>query len=168
MGQCPTCGADVAEGARFCANCGAAVATEAGVTAPPPVPDDRPPAIPSSASTVVPEQGIPVQVAPGTTTVVVQQHASPGSPGIGVAGFILVIVGLIVPFVGLAGFIMSIIGYRRAKREGLSTGLSLAGTIIGAIATILWILILVVPFAAGVRSGWSSSSIMIQLFSPWA
>jgi len=109
-----------------------------------------------------------MQVAPGTTTVVVQQQASPGSPGIGVAGFILVIVGLIVPFVGLAGFIMSIIGYRRAKREGLSTGLSLAGTIIGAIATILWILILVVPFAAGVRSGWSSSSIMIQLFSPWA
>ena len=95
-----------------------------------------------------------MQVAPGTTTVVVQQQASPGSPGIGVAGFILVIVGLIVPFVGLAGFIMSIIGYRRAKREGLSTGLSLAGTIIGAIATILWILILVVPFAAGVRSGW--------------
>ena len=140
MGQCPTCGADVAEGARFCANCGAAVATEAGVTAPPPVPDDRPPAIPSSASTVVPEQGIPVQVAPGTTTVVVQQHASPGSPGIGVAGFILVIIGLIVPFVGLIGFIMSIVGYRQAKREGLSTVLSLAGLIVGAIITFVTII----------------------------
>ena len=107
-----------------------------------------------------------MQVAPGTTTVVVQQHASPGSPGIGVAGFILVIIGLIVPFVGLIGFIMSIVGYRQAKREGLSTGLSLAGIIIGAIATILgiivlWVLVMGYPSA-------STSNSMIQLFSAWA
>lgn len=106
-----------------------------------------------------------MQVAPGTTTVVVQQHASPGSPGIGVAGFILVIVGLIVPFVGLVGLILSIVGYRQAKREGLSTGLSLAGTIIGAIATILGILILL--FVLGTSPSTSSGS-MIQLFSTWA
>ncbi len=66
---------------------------------------------------------------------VVQQRTAPGSPGIGVAGFVLVIVGLFVPLVGLVGLILSIVGYAQAKREGLSTGLSLAGIIIGAIAT---------------------------------
>jgi hypothetical protein len=166
MGQCQTCGADMAEEARFCADCGTAVATDADATAPPPAPEDRPQAIPSPAPTVVSAQGVPVQLAPGTTTVVVHQHASPGSPGVGVAGFILVIVGLIVPFVGLVGFIMSIFGYRQAKREGLSTGLSLAGIIIGAIATILGILILLL--IVSIRGPSTSSSSMIQLFSAWA
>lgn len=170
MGQCQTCGADMAEEARFCADCGTAVATDADATAPPPAPDDRTQAIPSPAPTVVSAQGVPVQVAPGTTTVVVQQQASPGSPGVGVAGFILVIVGLFVPLVGLVGLVLSIVGYRQAKREGLSTGLSLAGMIIGAIATfltIISIIILLWVLFSSVDAS-STSSSMIQLFSPWA
>ncbi len=79
------------------------------------------------------------------------------------AGFVLVLVGLFVPFVGLIGFIMSIVGYRQAKREGLNTGLSLAGTIIGAIATITGIIILVVIL--GAIASTSSGSAMIRLFS---
>ena len=140
MGQCQTCGANVAEGARFCASCGTEVAAEAGATAPPPVPDDRPQAIPSSAPTVVSVKGVPVQLAPGTTTVVIQQQPSPGTPGAGVAGFVLVIVGLFVPFVAPVGLILSIVGYRQAKREGLSTVLSLAGLIVGAIITFVTII----------------------------
>jgi hypothetical protein len=100
-------------------------------------------------------------VTPGATTVVVQQQAAPGSPGIGVAGFVLVIVGLFVPLVGLVGLILSIFGYTQAKREGLSTGLSLAGIIIGAIATVIGLLILLV-FIGGVASSTSTSTGVIM------
>ncbi|MBN2204873.1 MAG: hypothetical protein JW767_07615 [Thermoleophilia bacterium] len=70
--------------------------------------------------------------AAGPPPVVVVRKES--SPGIATAGFVLVLVGLFVPLVGLVGFILSILGYRQAKREGLPTGLGLAGIIIGAIA----------------------------------
>ena len=56
------------------------------------------------------------------------------------AGFVLVIVGLFVPFVAPVGLILSIVGYRQAKREGLSTVLSLAGLIVGAIITFVTII----------------------------
>jgi hypothetical protein len=101
---------------------------------------------------------------------VVQQAASPGSPGVGVAGFVLVLVGLVVPFVGLIGFILSIVGYRQARREGLSTGLSLAGMIIGAIATAIGILILVaiVIGATATSTSSSSGSSMLPFIAWWA
>lgn len=43
-------------------------------------------------------------------------------PQQGVAGFILAIFGLVVPFVGMAGLVMSIVGYRQANREGFVGG----------------------------------------------
>ena len=60
----------------------------------------------------------------------------PGSPGLGIAGFVLAIAGLFVPFVGPVGLVLSIVGYRQAKREGLRTGLSLAGVVVGCVGAI--------------------------------
>lgn len=51
---------------------------------------------------------------------------SPGAPGIGVAGFVLSLLGI-----SLIGIILSWIGYAKAKREGRPRGLCLAGIIIG-------------------------------------
>ena len=51
---------------------------------------------------------------------------SPGGPGIGVAGFVLSLLGI-----SLIGIILSWIGYAKAKREGRPRGLCLAGIIIG-------------------------------------
>jgi len=60
----------------------------------------------------------------------------------------MVLVGLVVPLVGLIGFILSWVGYSQAKREGRPQGLALAGTIIGAVATILGVILFIVLFAA--------------------
>ena len=51
---------------------------------------------------------------------------SPRAPGIGVAGFVLSLLGI-----SLIGIILSWIGYAKAKREGRPRGLCLAGIIIG-------------------------------------
>jgi hypothetical protein len=80
-------------------------------------------------------------------TVAVGQPAGP--PGIGIAGFVCVIVGLIVPLVGIVGLILSIVGYRQAKRENRPQGLALAGMIIGIIATALGVIILIAIIAVG-------------------
>ncbi len=158
MGQCPSCGADLADEARFCSRCGAAI-----VAGPPTATafDAQTQQTQAVASDYSPGQPTPVQVPAGATTVVVQQRTAPGSPGIGVAGFVLVIVGLFVPLVGLVGLILSIFGYTQAKREGLSTGLSLAGIIIGAIATVIGLIILLV-FIGGVASSTSTSTGVIM------
>jgi hypothetical protein len=55
---------------------------------------------------------------------------------VGIAGFVLAIAGLCVPFVGIVGLVLSVVGYRQAKREGLRRGLSLAGVVVGAVATV--------------------------------
>jgi hypothetical protein len=65
-----------------------------------------------------------------------------GPPGVGIAGFVCVLVGLFVPFVGIVGLILSIVGYTQAKRENLPYGLALAGMIIGIIVTVLSIVVL--------------------------
>jgi hypothetical protein len=67
-----------------------------------------------------------------------------GAPGIAVAGFVMVLVGLFIPIVGLIGFILSWVGLSQAKREGRPRGLALAGTIIGAVATILGIILIII------------------------
>jgi len=62
----------------------------------------------------------------------------------------MVLVGLFVPLVGLVGFILSWVGYAQAKREGRPQGLALAGTIIGAVATILGVLFIILILAISV------------------
>ena len=87
---------------------------------------------------------------------------TPGSPGVGIAGFVLVIVGLFVPFVRLVGLVLSIVGYRQAKREGLRTGLSLAGVVVGIVAIVTGLIILLVFLgvlgAAAVSTGGDASA----------
>jgi len=64
----------------------------------------------------------------------------------------MVLVGLFVPPVGLVGFILSWVGYAQAKHEGRPQGLALAGTIIGAVATILGVLFLILILAISAGS----------------
>lgn len=65
-----------------------------------------------------------------------------GAPGIGVAGFVCVLVGLFIPLVGIVGLVLSIIGYRQAKREDRPSGLAFAGMIVGIIATAIGLILL--------------------------
>ena len=65
------------------------------------------------------------------------------NPGVGVAGFICSLVGLVVPLLGLLGLILSIAGRRQAKRFGMATGLSTAGIVIGVISTVFGLLLVV-------------------------
>jgi len=66
------------------------------------------------------------QAQPTMVYVMPGNPASLGAPGIGVAGFVLSILG--VPAVGI---VLSWVGYAQASREGRRTGLCLAGIIIG-------------------------------------
>ncbi|HUK77679.1 MAG TPA: hypothetical protein VL117_08785, partial [Thermoleophilia bacterium] len=74
-----------------------------------------------------------------------QAQAKPTSnPKAGLAGFVCSVLGLSFPLVGTVGLILSIIGYRRAKRFGMASGLSIAGIVIGAVTTVLGIAVVVV------------------------
>ena len=64
------------------------------------------------------------------------------------AGFVCVLVGLLVPLVGIVGLVLSILGYRQAKRENRPGGLALAGMIIGIVATLSSLILLAVAIPA--------------------
>ena len=167
MEQCQACGAELVEGAKFCGECGEPVSTDAADTQ-----------CRSCGAELVEgakfcgECGEPTGMLSNCharTQVVQPAYASAGgdygqaqavSPGVGVAGFVLVLIGLFVPILGLVGFIMSIIGYQQAKRDGLPTGLSLAGVIIGAIATVTGIIVAIVFLAVIGASGVSSAVVV--------
>jgi multisubunit Na+/H+ antiporter MnhB subunit len=74
----------------------------------------------------------------GRQTIFVQQPAA-GTPGIGIAGFVLSILGF-----SIIGLVLSWVGYAQAKREGRPSGLCLAGIIIGAV----WLLACIIFYAA--------------------
>jgi hypothetical protein len=82
------------------------------------------------------------------------QSAFAGSPaptnGMGVAGFVTGLLGLVlcwVPFLGLilaaCGIILSGVGMAQAKRTGASTGLAIAGLVLGILALIPSLIFLV-------------------------
>jgi len=74
-----------------------------------------------------------------------------GTPGIGIAGFIVSLLGF-----SLIGIILSWIGYSQAKREGRPKGLCVAGIVIGfvwlLIEIALTIFLFMVVFAASVTT----------------
>src|SRR4051812_5197427 len=76
------------------------------------------------------------------------------SNGIGVAGFVCGLVGLVlcwVPWVGLllglVGIALSAVGISQGKKKGASTGLAIAGLVCGIIALIPQIFVLVALFS---------------------
>jgi hypothetical protein len=80
--------------------------------------------------------------------VFVQTPAQPGN-GLGVAGFVTGLLGLIfcwVPALGIVlavvGVILSGVGIATGKKKGASTGLAIAGLVLGIIALIPAIIIL--------------------------
>jgi type II secretory pathway pseudopilin PulG len=99
-----------------------------------------------------------------------------GAPGIGVAGFVCVLVGLLVPLVGIVGLVLSILGYRQATREDRSRGLALAGMIIGIVVTVSSLFLLAVAVPAfldqrdkakdsAVKEGIHSIQVGIQIYA---
>jgi multisubunit Na+/H+ antiporter MnhB subunit len=66
-----------------------------------------------------------------------------GTPGVGVAGFILSLLGF-----SLLGIILSWVGLRQARREGRPTGLCVAGIIIGFVWLAISIILIIVTVVA--------------------
>jgi hypothetical protein len=104
-----------------------------------------------------PQQQQPQPPQPGQTVVYVNQQEAPPRNGIGTAGFILALLGLIfcwVPGLGLVlgviGLILSLIGLSRRPR-----GLAIAGVCICAPGLILGIIIV-----AGMATALSTYSLM--------
>jgi len=86
------------------------------------------------------------------------QPGSSGQPvppnGLGIAGFVTGLVGLLlcwVPFLGLilaaCGIVMSAIAMSQAKRTGASNGLAIAGLVLGILALIPSLIFLVAVFS---------------------
>ena len=84
------------------------------------------------------------------------------SNGIGVAGFVCGLVGLILCWVpwfgmllGLVGVVLSGIGISQGKKKSASIGLSIAGLVCGILAVLVWIVLL--AFVVSVASQFSTS-----------
>lgn len=134
MGNCGWCGASLPPGGRFCPACGRAVAAsevpppEAGFAGAPPWPVGPP------AGTYAPPLIRPAQ---------------PGVPGVGLAGFILAILGIATAGVTcLVGLPLSCAGYWQAKREGRPVGLCVAGIVMSAIGVVVVISIVILVIVA--------------------
>ena len=91
-----------------------------------------------------------------------------GTPGIGIAGFVLSLLGI-----SLIGVILSWIGYAQAKREGRPRGLCLAGIIIGFALPVVLGLVAIPMFLgqrdlakeSAVREGIHSVQIGVQSYA---
>ena len=59
------------------------------------------------------------------------------APTIGVVGFVLSVIGLVVPVLGVPGLVLAGLGLRKARRLGLPRRLCLAGVIIGVAACVV-------------------------------
>jgi Domain of unknown function (DUF4190) len=79
-----------------------------------------------------------------------------GTNGTAIASLITSLVGLL--FCGIpsiAGLVLGIIAMRETRRTGQDGhGLAVAGTVVGGVVTVAWVLSLVLYFAL-VSSGWS-------------
>ena len=90
--------------------------------------------------------------------------AAPQAPsnGLGVAGFVTGLIGLVLCWVpwfgmllGLVGIVLSAIGISQGKKKGASTGLAIAGLVCGILAVLVWIVLL--AFVVSVASQFSTS-----------
>ena len=90
--------------------------------------------------------------------------AAPQAPsnGLGVAGFVTGLIGLVLCWVpwfgmllGLVGIVLSGIGISQGKKKGASTGLAIAGLVCGILAVLVWIVLL--AYVLSVASQFSTS-----------
>jgi hypothetical protein len=59
-----------------------------------------------------------------------------------VAGFVLALLGLFVPFLGILGLIFAAVGWGEANRRGAPKGLAIAGVVMGIIAIVTGLIVL--------------------------
>jgi hypothetical protein len=91
--------------------------------------------------------GLPMgQAQPAMGYVVPIGRANLGAPGIGIAGFVLSLLGI-----SVIGIVLSWVGFAQAKREGRPSGLCLAGIIIGFVwlATLIGVSITLYAIGSG-------------------
>ena len=113
---------------------------------PPQPPTDGVPPTPENPGYAPPAYGAPAhnpQAAYGAST----PQGYPAAPGYAapapVPGKGLAIAGLILAIVApLVGFILSIVARSKLKKAGAPTGMATAGIVIGAILTVVWIIII--------------------------
>jgi hypothetical protein len=79
---------------------------------------------------------------------------APGN-GLGVAGFVCGLIGLILCWVpwfgfllGLVGVVLSGIGIAQGKKKGAPTGLAIAGLVCGILAVLVWIVLVIFVISA--------------------
>lgn len=139
MAACATCGSDLRPGAAFCASCGAP-ATPAQTTCSACGQEMQDPqGYCSYCGAAPPDQD--------TTAAQPMPFAPPmgslGAPGVGIAGFVLSLLGF-----SILGIILSWVGLSQAKREGRPTGLCVAGIVIGFVWLAISIILVIVTVAA--------------------
>lgn len=120
---CGRCGTELGERDTFCGSCGATISDGAAA------------GMLDAATRVM----RPAAVARSAAW----QAPNPGAPGIGVAGFVLSLLGF-----SVIGLILAWAGYAQAKREGRPTGLCVAGIVLGFVG--LAISVVVVLLMAGI------------------
>jgi hypothetical protein len=146
LAACASCGSELRPGAAFCASCGSAATPAPTTCAVCGEKTDDPQGYcsycgspPAGAQTPPPPPPGPVPWTPIA--------AALGPPGVGIAGFVLSLLGF-----SVLGIILSWVGLSQAKREGRPTGLCVAGIVIGfiwlAISIILTIVVLTAASSA--------------------
>ena len=117
-----------------------------------------PPYDPSTPQTPPPPQGYAPQAAQGYAPAP-QPYGYPAAPqapgnGLGVAGFVTGLVGLVLCWVpwfgmilGLVGVVLGGIGISQGKKKGAPTGLAIAGLVCGVLAVLVWLVLLAVVFS---------------------
>ncbi len=123
---CNACGTEVPDGARFCQNCGAALAQSVGGD---PMPTTPTPQSSPNAPAPLPAYGFPPPIYPPPYPIVPGSAVQPTKSGKAVAGFWLGIVSIpccvlswIGVIVGLLGLIFGLLGLSEARRRSATTG----------------------------------------------
>ncbi|WP_448625863.1 hypothetical protein [Geodermatophilus sp. URMC 64] len=118
-----------------------------------------PPYDPTTPQTPPPPQGYAPQPTQGYAAPAPQPYGyapAPQAPGngLGVAGFVTGLVGLVLCWVpwfgmvlGLVGVVLGGIGISQGKKKGAPTGLAIAGLVCGILAVLVWLLLLAFVFS---------------------
>lgn len=139
MAVCASCGSDIRPGAAFCASCGSpATPTETLCAACGQAMQD-PNGYCSYCGSAPADRGEPAPQALSFVPPV----GSLGAPGVGIAGFILSLIGF-----SVLGIILSWVGLSQARRDGRPTGLCVAGIIIGFVWLAISIILVIITVAA--------------------